>query len=328
MKINFASNQLLIKILKKVFFNYYDVSASSQAPMASSNITLIQPKDLSQEDYVRLAYLVLLQRKVDDVGMEYWLKKIKAKTFQHKELLDSIINSPEFIMLYKVPFSTVLHQGRQNWCNSLEKFDYVLDIGGSSPNYSYGALIELGYQYRPKELTIFDLPEEKQYWGKPKFSQDVDYNFEWGVVKHMHGFVEDIYEYEELTDKKFDLIFMGQTIEHIQTNKLKAVLKWIKQHLSEGGKFIFDTPNREITKIQLPNNYIDEDHKYEYTPPEMESLLIECGFNVIKKTGILEMPITLKSKKFNPLEVYETKIINDEPESSYVFAFECVPNKS
>ena len=60
----------------------------------------------------------------------------------------------------------------------------------------------------------------------------------------------------------------------------------------------------------------------------MESLLIECGFNVIKKTGILEMPITLKSKKFNPLEVYETKIINDEPESSYVFAFECVPNKS
>ena len=45
----------------------------------------------------------------------------------------------------------------------------ILDIGGSSPNIDQGALIELGYPHRPKQLFIFDLPPEEQYWGKPKF---------------------------------------------------------------------------------------------------------------------------------------------------------------
>jgi SAM-dependent methyltransferase len=288
------------------------------------NLTLVDPKNISEEDYVKLAYLVLLQRKIDDVGLSYWRQKIEAKTFTQKELLDNLWNSPEFIMHYKIPFSDMLHQGRQSWCSALERFEYILDIGGSSPNIAMGALIELGYQHRPTEITIFDLPEDKQYWGKPKFPQDKDYHFDWGTLQYVHGFVENIYDYEELNEKKFDLIYMGQTIEHIQVDKLELVFKWIREHLREEGKFIFDTPNRDITKIQMPDKYIDEDHKYEYTPDEMEALLNKNKLKVVKKTGILEMSDTLTSQKFNPLEVYETKVINNLPERSYVFAFECV----
>jgi SAM-dependent methyltransferase len=325
MKIRAKFNQFLRQALNKNSGN----SILGKAPQSSEthSIDLLNPQNLSEEDYVRLAYLVLLQRQVDPVGMNYWMEKIQSRTFKHKELLDALWNSPEFIMHYKVPFSDILHKGRQHWCGSLEKFDYVFDIGGSSPNLATGALIELGYSHRPKAITIFDLPEDKQYWGKPKFSQDKDYHFEWGTVQYVHGFVEDIDDHEQLKEKKFDLVFMGQTIEHIQKDKLPLVLNWIREHLNDGGKFIFDTPNRDITKIQSPTKYIDEDHKYEYTPAEMEALLNENRFNVVKKTGILDMPDTLISQKFNPLEVYERSLINNAPESSYVFAFECVPSK-
>lgn len=315
------------KILTRFFRRSFLTQVSHKQVNRVENLdelTMLDPKNISEEDYVKLAYLVFLQRKIDDLGLSYWRQKISSKTFTHKELLDSLWNSPEFIMHYKVPFSDMLHQGRQAWCSSLEKFDYILDIGGSSPNIAMGAFIELGYQHRPKEITIFDLPENKQYWGKPKFSQDKDYHFEWGTLKYVHGYVEDIYEHEELNDKKFDLVFMGQTIEHIQPDKLATVFKWIREHLKEGGKFIFDTPNRGLTKIQLPDKYIDEDHKYEYTPDEMEALLQENLFKVVKKTGILAMPNTFSSQKFNPLEVYESQVVNDIPEKSYVFAFECV----
>ena len=72
--------------------------------------------------------------------------------------------------------------------------------------------------------------------------------------------------------KSFDLIFMGQVIEHIHKEKLDSVLQTIKRLLKNKGRFIFDTPNRLITKIQSPSAYIDKDHKYEYSPDKIEIL--------------------------------------------------------
>jgi SAM-dependent methyltransferase len=274
---------------------------------------------------VSLAYITLLQRTVDKTGLEYWKNKLSKGDFSYKNLLDTIYHSPEFLMKYRVPFSDVLHSGRQQWCAGLDHFEYILDIGGSSPNIEKGALIELGYQHRPKELIIYDLPEDEQYWGKPKYSQNKQYDFAWGSVKYFHGRAEQIHECKELSKMKFDCIFMGQTIEHIKKEDLSQLLHWIRTHLNNEGRFIFDTPNRIITAIQSTDNLIDPDHKYEYTPREMEELLNNSGFKVIKKTGILDMPYTYESGNFNPLEVYETNKVNENPDTSYVFAFECIP---
>lgn len=286
------------------------------------DIDSIDIKLFSSEDLVKLAYLVLLRRKIDEGALRYWQQRIEFKSFYYFELLDGIYSSVEFAM-NRVDFMGLLHRGRQKWCKSLGKFDYVFDIGGSSANIDMGALIELGYSYRPKEIIIFDLPEEEQYWGKPKFPQDRDYIFEWGTIKYEHGHIEDIYNYKSLGNKQFNLIYMGQTIEHIHKDKLKIVLKWIKEHLRHDGKFIFDTPNRAITSIQSPTQYIDSDHKYEYTPVEMEKILSQAGFIVVKKTGILYMPETLASGKFNPTEVINYNLLSTTAEASYVFAFEC-----
>jgi 2-polyprenyl-3-methyl-5-hydroxy-6-metoxy-1,4-benzoquinol methylase len=291
--------------------------------MASDCIKTVNLSDLTERDWLELAYLVLLQRKIDPVGLSYWSEKIANSSFKYKVLLDSIIASPEYIMHYKEPFSTVLHRARQAWVRTLPLFESILDIGGSSPNIEMGAMIELGYLHRPKKITILDLPPEKQYWGKPKYNQEPQYNYSWGIVEYIHGTAESIHSIECLADRRFECVFMGQTIEHINQESIDDLLTWISAHLSPRGRFVFDTPNRRITKIQSPNKLIDPDHKYEYDPIEMKKILERNGFDVSDQWGLLDMPQTYKNGIFNPLEVYETEPLNRHPETSYCFAFDC-----
>tara|TARA_E500000178_G_C17038933_1_gene765377 strand:- start:4112 stop:4381 length:270 start_codon:yes stop_codon:yes gene_type:complete len=89
-------------------------------------------------------------------------------------------------MLSKVTFHEMVHNSRVKWITLLPKFKHILDIGGSSANISEGALIELGYLFRPKSLLIFDLPVNEQYWGLPKYSQNIDYQFHWGTLSYLH----------------------------------------------------------------------------------------------------------------------------------------------
>lgn len=278
---------------------------------------------LTNEDWIKIGYICLLQRKIDDVGLQSWCKKVKDGTFHYKDFLDTLMLSPEYLMHYKIPFSTVLHQTRVKWVSSLPYYSTILDIGGSSPNSPLGAMIELGYTHRPHSITIFDLPPEKQYWGKPKYEQRELFSFEWGKIQYVHGYAEKIETYEFFKNKKYDCIFLGQTIEHIEKKAIEDLFRWIFDHISINGRLIFDTPNRRLTGIQFPHKLSDMDHKYEYTPHEMEILLNKYGFEVMNKWGFLHMPETLNNKIFDPLEIYETEKLNHNPEDSYCFAFEC-----
>ena len=119
------------------------------------------------------------------------------------------------------------------------------------------------------------------------------------------------------------MIYMGQTIEHIYPEKLPDVLEWIRKSLNKDGNFIFDTPNRELTKLQIPNKFIDEDHKIEYVPSKLKLTLEKHGFHVTNQWGLLPMPTSHKNKKFNPLEIYNQPLVNLDPEKAYLFAFLC-----
>ncbi len=271
------------------------------------------------------AYELILQRPIDSNGKSFWEAKIKNGTFSRTLLVDTLVSSPEYQMLKKTPFHEMVHLARVEWIKKLPDVSFILDIGGSSPNIDQGALIELGYPYRPKKLFIFDLPPEEQYWGKPKFPQDRDYSFAWGNLKYFHGRAENIQTVGALQHTKFDMVYMGQTIEHIMPEFLPGVLEWIGDHLADDGKFIFDTPNRLITAIQS-DAFIDPDHKIEYTPNELRDILHRCNFSISDSWGLLPMPKTFKLKKFSPQEVYDHALVSNELEISYLFAFSCERN--
>jgi SAM-dependent methyltransferase len=292
----------------------------------SAVIDQIDAKHLQAEDFTKLAYLSILKRKVDPSGLAHWQQIINEGKFTHKMLISALTHSPEFAQLER-PFWRIQHEARLHWVGKLELFERVFDIGGSSPNIPEGALIELGYRHRPKEIVVFDLPEEQQYWGKPKFPQDREYAFDWGKLWYAHGRVESIKEHTGLDDLRFDLVFMGQTFEHIYREKMPDVLSWVRDHLTPTGKFIFDTPNRLVTKLHFPDQFIDEDHKHEYTPTEAIELLASCGLKVVKSTALVSMPESLREGRFIQTEAdgcYGDALHAPNADTGYLFAMEAM----
>jgi hypothetical protein len=56
--------------------------------------------------------------------------------------------------------------------------------------------------------------------------------------------------------------------------------------LKPGGFFCLDTPNRAVTKILVPNEFVHPEHKHEYTHAELAGLLESCGFVIREAKGI------------------------------------------
>lgn len=274
-------------------------------------------------ELVAMAYWVFLQRPLDEIGRRSWQELMQRREFSPRVLVQVLMKSPEYLMLNRTPFPTMVHLSRLAWIKTLPPAARVLDIGGSSPNIAEGALIELGYPHRPRELVIFDLPPNEQYWGAPRHPQDRTYSFDWGKLSYVHGRCEHISNFPELAEQRFDLVFMGQVIEHIEVAALPNVLRWVYDHLNPGGCFVFDTPNRTLTEIQIPGGFVDPDHKTEYRPHELAALLERCGFRVRKALGLLPMPESLETRQFDPLETYVHPLICDDASQGYLFAMEC-----
>lgn len=279
----------------------------------------------SDEDYVRMAYLVLLRRQIDPVGLRAWRDVIAAGRFDQQNVIKTILASDEYLSRFGIDLVSIQHQSRQEWIKTVPHFDRVLDIGGSSPTLREGSLIELGYLHRPRRIDILDRPPEQQYWGMPQYDQSAPAQFDWGEVSYFHGSGERIAEVAALQDRRYDCVFMGQAIEHIYPESLPEMLGWIRAHLAPGGRLVFDTPNRRLTKVQCPNSLIDPDHKYEYTPDEMEQVMTTAGFRVTKKTGMVHLPKQAVSGHYDPREFAEGALVSDDVDACYLFAFEAEP---
>lgn len=314
-----SSNEYLYKTKKINRFATLIKMKSILDFVSEESITSLQKTDI--------AYKVFLYRKIDkntSTSIEVSIQNGKFSIYKliFRLVFSSEYNAPE----RKPPMSEQLHLARVQWVYNLPSAKSILDIGGSSPTLAEGALIELGYAHRPENLIIFDKPPNEQFWGTPNYSQANDLHMKWGVIKYIHGYAEDILNNAELHDKKFDIIFMGQVVEHIYEEKLHEVLTWIRSHLSETGVFYFDTPNRRLTVLQTgPDNYIDPDHKKEYTPDEMKSILSLAGFEVIQEWGIVDMPLSLKCKIFDNRDFYQSQLLSENADSAYCFAMACKP---
>jgi len=272
----------------------------------------------SEEDYVRLAYLVLLRRPIDPMGLVSWRSVIAAGRFTDQNVIDTILHSEEYLSRFKL--LDIIHHARQAWIKTVPAFPKILDIGGSSANLPEGALIELGYSHFPHVIDILDLPPDQQYWGKPKYDQNKSKQFDWGEVNYFHGSAERIEEVRALQERTYDCVFLGQAIEHIYPESLPTLLDWIKRHLVPGGQLVFDTPNRLLTRIQCPDSLTDPDHKYEYTPAEMEQVLINAGFMITERKGMLHLPIQARSGVYDAREFVRAAPVHADADACYLFA--------
>jgi SAM-dependent methyltransferase len=293
-----------------------------------SMLSLLKMEQATPIQQSELIYRFILNREIDDLGAQSCAKQIAKGIFSPWVLIARLMLSAEFKKPYfrRTPLQQ-LHRARMLWVQQLPPAKTILDIGGSSPNVPEGALIEMGYPHRPEKLIIFDKPPHEQYWGTPNYSQANTLSRPWGQVQYMHGYAEDILQNDELRDQKFDMIYMGQVVEHIYEDKLPRVLTWIKDHLADGGKFVFDTPNRLITRFETgEGRYIDPDHKREYTPEVLFALLTTVGFFVTQQWGILDMPNVIATASYGIKDFYSGEALSSSPTNAYCFAMACETN--
>lgn len=284
----------------------------------------LRMSDLDDLDFVRVAYLVILRRDVDDVGLACWREIIERKTFSHDSVVNGLLASEEYQRQFGPHVNERLHAARCAWVKTLPAFERLLDIGGSSRTFAEGALIQMGYPHRPRELHILDLPPDRQNWSAPEFDQSVPSRFEWGTVTYYHGSAESIAGVAALQEHTYDGVFLGQAVEHIDPRALPGILDWIREHLAPDGELVMDTPNRILTRIQCPTWYIHPDHKLEYEPSQLVEQLRAHGFRVVEKIGLVHLPGIAGSGVYDAREFGNAELIHADADSSYLFALHAV----
>lgn len=322
--------QLNFIVLSDEFLISFDsIGRPERLRRTVSMLSLLKIEKAAPMQQSELIYRFILNRKIDDLGAQSCSDRIAKGKFSALGLIVRLMKSAEFKQPYlKRTPTQQLHGARMAWAGQLPAAKRVLDIGGSSPTVPEGALIELGFAHKPEKLIIFDKPPNEQFWGTPNYSQANTRSFPWGQVQYIHGYAEDILQNDELHDQLFDMIYMGQVVEHIYEDKLPNVLLWIKNHLASGGRFCFDTPNRLITRFETgEDRYIDPDHKREYTPDALVVLLEAAGFSIEQQWGILNMPNVLANQRLNVKDYYDGEQLAPDPVQGYCFAMMCQRSK-
>lgn len=271
---------------------------------------------LPNELAIRLGYEMLLGREPDQEGFTTALTEMgRGKTVG--QFVESIRGSEEFNNrgFTGAMFGSSIHAGRCQWIRSLPKAGRIVDLGGTHLARAEGALVSLGYPYRFEQLTIVDLPSDDRH--------AIYRGDEHGRVETHLGPVTYRYhsmtELDDFAESSVDLVYSGQSIEHVHREEASLMLKSVNRMLRPGGYVAIDTPNARVTRLQQ-DDFIDPDHKYEYSWAELERMIVDAGFEVVSLQGMNYAGESLASGAFDLGEVAKNSGLYREAEDCYILA--------
>lgn len=239
-------------------------------------------ENLSDDDAVRLAFSMLLRRLPDESGAAHYRQALASGALTRAALVEHLLASTEYRQ--HVAFTDLvvsMHLSRCAFVQGLPRARRILDVGGVDQSDERGALLTLGYPYRFERLTVVDLPPEDRHelyrhgvWKQASTAL--------GPVEYAYHSMVDLSAYP---DGSFDLVYSGQSIEHVSEAEGPAVVAEAFRVLRPGGWFCLDTPNGAVWRLQGPQ-LINPDHKIEYTHGQLSSLLRAAGFQVVEAKGL------------------------------------------
>lgn len=272
------------------------------------------------EEALEVAYRAILGRLPDDGGRETYLPKMRAGELTVEELGRNLVGSHEFRLLsLDRGIGPYLHRSRGEFVRSLPPARHILDLGGTDLGHEHGALVTMGYPYQFDELVIVDLPVDERHPIYGRGGAHTAVETERGPVRYAYHSMADLSAYPE---GSFDLVFSGQSIEHLSVADADAMLAGAFRVLRPGGYLALDTPNARVTRVQQAE-FIDPDHKYEYTVEEMEAKLAAAGFELVERKGMNLATGSLERSSFDMVEVARNVGVFWEAESCYLMAFVC-----
>lgn len=192
----------------------------------------------------------------------------------------------------------------------------ILDLGGAN-----APLHHMGYQHPFDELVLVDLPRDQRH----EMYQNIVVSEESAVgrVVVCYG---DMTELKGFSDASFDLVWSGQSIEHVPRDGAERMVSEAYRVLKQDGRFCLDTPNGLITSIHARTaglEMIHPEHFEEYRPDVLRCLLERHGFKIEAAYGIREMPQTAASGRFDYLDFWRGLAISDNIEASYIQYYAC-----
>jgi SAM-dependent methyltransferase len=240
--------------------------------------------DLPTSKFVEYAYNIMLRREPDPSGREHFTGMLKRRELDRNGVLDHLRNSEEFRWRQSyIDLLASLHYSRCEFVRSLPPARRILDLGGTHQSDTAGALVSaLHYPYPFDEIVIVDLPPEARdeiYRHSELTDRVVTPQ---GTVSYRYHSMADL---SGLDDECFDMVYSGQTIEHVTPDDADLTLKEVMRVLRPGGYLALDTPNGPVCRLHSPD-FINHDHKVEYSEPEFTAKLRAAGFEVLEVKGL------------------------------------------
>ena len=279
-------------------------------------------RDALPERFVRAAFQTILRRDPDPNGLQNYVTVLEEQKMTTDGVLDELLTSME--LRVGVPYQNILrslHQSRCDFVRMLPRAARILDLGGTDQAEDAGALVSMGYPYQFERLTIVDLPdgERHELYGYLASSETVGSRC--GPVQYRYHSMVDLSPYP---DASFELVFSGETIEHVTEDEAEKMLAEVRRVLVPGGWFCLDTPNRRVTALQLGADVLSNpDHKLEYTHEQLSALLRDAGFDIVGAYGLGLADESLAKADFDTAEVAAKHGVYAEAADCYLLAYMC-----
>ena len=277
-------------------------------------------EDLPSRVFLRGIFHLLFGREPDLSDDGAYVKELESGALSPRQLVEWLVDSAEWSHAAPMTeFGPSLHFGRGVFMRSLPRARRILDIGGAAVGDPSGGLVLMGYPYRFDELVVVDLPSEDRHAiyrdeGRPASAETPN-----GPVTYRYHSMTDL---SGLASESFDLVYSGQSIEHVTRVEAGRVLAQVRRVLRPGGVLALDTPNSRLTRLQQ-EAFVDPDHKYEYAHDEMVALLEDSGFVVERAHGINYGGASVAGGVFDPTELATKRGLYDAIEDCYLLAYVC-----
>ena len=277
-------------------------------------------EDLPGRQFLRGIFHLLFGREPVLDDDDWYVQQLESGALSPRQLVEWLTNSPEWTSgTPMTEFGPALHFGRGVFIRSLPRARRILDIGGAALGDPSGALMLMGYPYEFDELVIVDLPSEERHPLYRDDSRPDSVRTPQGLVTYRYHSMADLSSYPS---ESFDLVYSGQSIEHVTRREADSVLGQARRVLRPGGFLALDTPNSRLTRLQQ-DDFIDPDHKYEYSHGEMAAMLRGHGFLIEQALGINYGGASVAAGVFDVSEVATRRGLFHEIADCYLLSYVC-----